>query len=114
MAEPLLLLPFAAWAARDLDASLYLSWPGAAFACVGSKLSRMPRPTAPREAEQVVFTSSLVPGAAELESYHTGAPRRDVSNEQMGRLAAWVGRTYVPASMESRLAGAGAGLTDND
>lgn len=39
---------------------------------------------------------------------------QDVSGQVWGRLNALAKRTYVPSSEESRAAGAGAGLTDND
>jgi hypothetical protein len=33
---------------------------------------------------------------------------------ELAKIDAWAARTYVPASLQSRLAGAGAGLSDND
>lgn len=41
-------------------------------------------------------------------------PRRTVPKETWSRLEHWEHKTYAPASEKSRLAGAGAGLSDND
>jgi hypothetical protein len=44
----------------------------------------------------------------------TGRERGTIPPDLLDRLEKWVRLTYVSASAESRLAGAGAGLTDND
>lgn len=58
-----------------------------------------------------VAISSAELHAARLRSVAKGCSVADDDWERLGRLA-W--RTYVPVSDESRLRGAGAGLTDND
>jgi len=40
--------------------------------------------------------------------------RSRCSDETVNALSAFAARTYAPATEESRLAGAGAGLSDND
>jgi len=113
MAEPLLLLPFAARAAAQLDCPFRLAWPGADFACSGSGLWCAPEIDLPTEAEEVVFSldPTAIPAMRKIER---GVARRPIADHLRRQLEAWVQRTYVPASLESRLAGAGAGLTDND
>ncbi len=58
-----------------------------------------------------VAVSAVEMQAAAKRTLGTGCAVGDDEWERLGRLA-W--RTYVPASDESRLRGAGAGLTDND
>jgi hypothetical protein len=44
----------------------------------------------------------------------SGVARHRLPTEAAIAIEGWVQRTYVPASAVSRIAGAGAGLTDND
>jgi hypothetical protein len=73
-----------------------------------------------------VTVARLAPHSGALDSgpLHSGAlgepiaaidsARGTIHVELLDRLEKWVRLTYVSASAESRLAGAGAGLTDND
>jgi hypothetical protein len=124
MAHPILLLPFVARVAQDLDIALALSWAGTECLCRGGDV----RCTALVDPELVrgVTVARLAPHSGALDSgpLHSGAlgepiaaidsARGTIHVELLDRLEKWVRLTYVSASAESRLAGAGAGLTDND
>jgi len=51
---------------------------------------------------------------ADVDAFAFSARACEFSDEVWEFLAALAAKTYVPATEESRLAGAGAGLTDND
>jgi hypothetical protein len=115
VAQPVLMLPFAAGAAsvvacgltfRIDDAVLYLEG--------GSAEGHSIRPDAPPARRMVLSMDEEPPPRQGMRRFDAGAPRRPVPGDLLARLEAWVHRTYVPASAASRLAGAGAGLTDND
>jgi Protein of unknown function (DUF3726) len=116
VAQPLLMLPFAAGAARELGFGLTLRIDAAVFRFDGGTgaegPSALPNSTL---AERIVLSMEddrpVGPDRAALQA---AAPRRPIPAAPLERLDAWVHRTYVPASAESRRAGAGAGLTDND
>ena len=113
MAEPLLLLPFAARAAEQLHHRFRLAWPGAGFVCHGCDLWCTAEIGLPKAAEGIVFSldGAAIPAMGKVER---SPGRQPIADHLRLRLEHWVHRTYVPASLESRLAGAGAGLTDND
>jgi hypothetical protein len=114
VAQPLLMLPFAAGAATELGSSLTLRIDDTVFYLVGNGTEGPATfPNAP-SAERVVLSMEDRPPGEPLASFNAGAPRRPIPAELLAQLEAWVHRTYVPASAGSRLAGAGAGLTDND
>jgi len=52
--------------------------------------------------------------AADADGLDPFGPPQPVPHDVMERLKVFAARTYVPASEASRVAGAGAGLTDND
>jgi hypothetical protein len=58
---------------------------------------------------QLHITSDAPKGARMMP-----APRRDAPAKAWARLNEWAHKTYAPATEASRLAGAGAGLSDND
>lgn len=112
VAQPLLLLPFLARAADQRSGAIALSLDGweirvgpdgpddaAALAAAPAEASARLRPL-----DRPVAAARAAPGAAGFE-----AP-----DDAWETLARFAHRTYVPASDESRLAGAGAGLSDND
>jgi len=116
VAEPLLMLPFAAGAASEFGFGLSLRIDDALFYFDGAAgaegVSALPDPAL---AERVVLTmEDERPAGIAMTAFPAGTPRRAIPDGSLARLEAWVHRTYVPASAESRLAGAGAGLTDND
>ena len=111
LADPGLLLPFAAMAAGAMGRPLQVAWDGLAVLVTGDGVSF--ETAEDGVADPLAASVVVTPGKADPAIRRaTAAPRR-VS------LAVWQGldrlafRTYVPASAASR-AGAGAGTTDND
>jgi hypothetical protein len=112
VASPLLLLPFAAQVAALAGRPVRLAWPGAQVdlapdgtACLGDGAAL----DAPRAAP--VTLQQVARGEGRLLARGTRAALDDATCAVLDGFAA---RTYAPATPESRLAGAGAGLTDND
>jgi len=112
LSYPLLLLPFVAAASAMENAQLSLSWAGVT-AEFGPELR-----LAVAAADSL--TQDLVPGV-HITMGHTlsGEPvprqTRGHISPEAGRILGSLGhRTYAPDTAESRLSGAGAGLSDND
>lgn len=111
---PVLLAPFAAALSSATGAAIALRWPGVGFAFArdGVRLA----------ADHGAMNAALAPRAS--CGPMTGDPRgrrltpeianMPVEEAAWSRLETFVQRTYVPASDESRLKGAGAGLLDTD
>jgi hypothetical protein len=115
VAQPLLMLPFAAGAATEFGLGLTLRIDAAVFRFDGSsRVEGVALPNAAFAERIVLSMEDGRPNGAAGVTLPPGAPRRAIPAEALARLEAWVQRTYVPASAESRLAGAGAGLSDND
>jgi len=118
-AFPLLLAPGLAAAAKTKDMALTLAWAGleivitapgpthADFAVAGGR-ERLAAETAPA----VTIIAREAPETADGPQRFAG--RADLDATVRGCLEAFARRTYAPASEASRLAGAGAGLSDND
>ena len=112
VSRPLLLAPYLAAAAAQAGCAIELSWDGAEIVLTPDGLSTDTSPDALtvrgtdhvrcRRADGAVAASPADPGA------------RTVDAETWARLNAFALRTFAPATEASRLAGAGAGLTDND
>lgn len=110
--SPLLVVPFLARAARDLDCQISMTAP--AFRCVST-------PQGPacdnwdklRSACDVTLSVALsaAPPCAPLRA---GSAAHSVEVDLWRGLDAFAQRTYAPSSEESRRAGAGAGLHDYD
>ena len=111
-AQPLLLAPYAAGAAKLTGAAVNLSWAGAVMVFTPDGVSidgeraaltaRSADSVRCRRAENVEVASP------------SGAAGRIVDAETWSRLNAFAQRTFAPATEASRLVGAGAGLVDND
>ena len=111
-AQPLLLAPYAAGAAKLTGAAVKLSWAGAVMVFTPDGVSidgeraaltaRSADSVRCRRAENVEVASP------------SGAAGRMVDAETWSRLNAFAQRTFAPATEASRLVGAGAGLVDND
>lgn len=114
VAQPLLVIPFAARAARFLKRRLRLDFGGALIALTEAgdpigELSAISSADLPEvRCEVVTDRQPLAETKAALTSGVTADP------QSWKRLSAFVRRTYVPASERSRREGAGAGLIDND
>jgi Protein of unknown function (DUF3726) len=111
---PILLAPFAATVASVTGAPIALEWPGVLFTFEDAGIRV--------EAASDVSTTASAPHAScrRLASAAQGRILRPeivgaiVAPDVWRRLDSFVQRTYVPASEQSRLKGAGAGLLDTD
>jgi len=112
MAHPLLLAPNAAAIARLADIAVELSWPGIvmAFTSHGHAIEGSHEALMARCVDQVRCRRSQRAAA----SSPANASGCAVDAEVWERLNSFALRTFAPATDASRLAGAGAGLTDND
>jgi hypothetical protein len=108
---PLLAVPFMGGAALRLGVPVVVEWDGARLATDGKQLCVQASPAAleARQAQRLVFSAP-----ADMSGRREPVLRADVSEESWDRLAAFAHRTFAPATEESRLRGAGAGLSDND
>ncbi|MFY0623498.1 MAG: DUF3726 domain-containing protein [Pelagimonas sp.] len=108
---PLLAVPFMGGAALRLGVPVAVEWDGARLATDGKQLCVQASPEAleARQVQKLVFSAP-----ADMSGRREPVLRADVSEESWDRLAAFAHRTFAPATEESRLRGAGAGLSDND
>ena len=107
VALPELLLPFAAAAARTLGCSLIVDCDGLQVVTDGVNLAS---PDAiPVRARSVTVSKGDAP-----VPYRQQCTRVEPDPEDWATLTGFAHRTFAPASDESRLLGAGAGLSDND
>ncbi len=107
VAAPSVLLPFAAWAAKRLGGSVRVECDDAVAVTDGTNLDL--QGDLPGVAHRVVVSQcaqGVKPRRRLARSYPT-AQSWDVLNR-------FAHRTYAPATEESRVSGAGAGLSDND
>lgn len=109
---PAVLLPFAAAAARDAGVSLVVAWEGVRIGLgpEGACLDGSPEALLRHEACPVTIRQ----GTAEGGKPFGFTPRCEMPAGAAAVLERFAHRTYAPATEESRKAGAGAGLTDND
>jgi len=105
---PKMLLPFAAAAARRLGQSVTLAWDGVTVTTDGTGLATTDVP-ASDSADTVIVQLGGDLGQAVL--HHTRSTPDAGDWAYLNELA---GRTYAPATEESRFRGAGSGLSDND
>ena len=105
---PQLLLPFAAAAARHLGHPIAITWSGNTVIVSEAGLC-----TADIPAIDVadLVTVETADAAGQAVAQLTRAAPRAADWAYLNELA---GRTYAPATEESRLKGAGSGLSDND
>ena len=107
VSNPILMVPFAASASAQIEQPLainYDSWSAkvdrSAFEIAG-EITRI-------AASAEVMTTAEPPKPSSLVS------RTHPQTETWGTLSKFAHRTYAPATEESRILGAGAGLSDND
>ncbi len=117
VAYPLWLLPFAARVAADRRNAVRVSWDGLSVVVwpVGCAVAGSQSDLLAARAEHIVW-APVMPGAAPAGSA-VDLPhcvRSAIRRADWRALEALGARTYVPASVQSRATGAGAGLTDND
>ena len=111
-AQPLLLAPYIAAAANLADTVIELSWTGVTmvFTPRGVSIKGDRAALTARGADSVQCRRI----ESDLDVSPVGAPGRDIDAETWSRLNAFALRIFAPATEASRIAGAGAGLTDND
>lgn len=109
VSEPLMMLPFASAAAAQLDHPVSLRWRGGEAVVSRSGLRLIGGRGG--ESDILVELAERSPMAA-LQPLSEG--RADPGSDAWAQLGELAHRTYAPATEESRLLGAGAGLSDND
>ena len=106
--QPLLLIPFLAMAKYDQPMSILWSDIEVSFSEAGIDVESLSRNLLYDKAScSLQEITSVISPATEIR-----VP--DTARESMKRLAHHAHKTYAPATEQSRLAGAGAGVTDND
>lgn len=112
MADPVFLAPYAAAVAKQTGTAITLRWNKITLTVTADGLSF----DGPRDelAAAVADSVSCAPAATAPATSSGSARRRSVDADAWRRLDEFAQRTFAPATEESRLAGAGAGLEDND
>ncbi len=112
VSHPLLVVPFAGWASIHIAAPVTVSWPGVRIKTDGYGIW-VHDPNGGRDVtEPVDLTCS--PTHHMDETLSMPCLRGDVPQTAWARLGSLAHRTYAPATEQSRVLGAGAGVTDND
>ncbi len=115
VAYPLLLSAFLGRAAKATGHDLEIRWLGLSVRCCPDEISLELGEEAALEAERVTdVTIQAATGNAAGRPMPRLPTSVQVAPEDWAILKALAARTYVPASEESRLRGAGAGLMDTD
>jgi hypothetical protein len=109
---PLLVLPFAAWAALHIKQPVRLTWQDVEIDTDGVGIWVRD----PHSQINIEKTVALICQKAETRQDPANRPslRGTVAPETWARLNNFAQRTYAPATDASRLLGAGAGTSDND
>ena len=110
--QPLILVPFIARSAKQLQRNLVLKFQGVEIVC--HKKGDAHSLVNPAVAESVSCDVTIVFADQTTAGTSDTCRRARATQDSLNWLNKLAHRTYVPASEESRLAGAGAGLTDND
>ncbi|MEP2029521.1 MAG: DUF3726 domain-containing protein [Paracoccaceae bacterium] len=105
--QPTLILPFVAYAARQTATCLVVTCGGTEATTDGFFLN-ISKPFPKHAAKLTVRAHGTVSGQPPLASRASPAP------EVWATLNRFAHRTYAPATEQSRMLGAGAGLSDND
>lgn len=112
VSHPLLVAPFAAWAAIHIGAPVQVLWHDVRVTTDGFGLS-VEGPLVQietRDAVALMSCRATAPG----EVIAVAGQRAEVSDASWAQLSAFAHRTYAIATEESRQRGAGAGTSDND
>lgn len=112
VAHPLLLIPYLASASDISGRSVTINWPGASM-CRAKRqtwIEATPEALAASSAGEVKVCFDQGAEGNRVQRCYRGT----LSEESKSILMDFAHRTYAPDTPESRLAGAGAGLTDND
>ncbi|NRB04922.1 MAG: DUF3726 domain-containing protein [Rhodobacteraceae bacterium] len=111
VAHPLLVVPFVAWAALHVKASLTVAW-GSVRATTNGYALHVDASEGDLSASKTAVLQCFV--AQNDPSLTKPALRAKVSQDAWDKLNRFAQRTYAPATEASRLLGAGAGASDND
>lgn len=108
---PLLLVPFVGGAALRLGVPVAVEWDDVCLTSDGRQLrvQGTSKSLEVRQASKVVVSTP-----ADLTGQMEPGLRGNVSKDSWAQLGSFAHRTYAPATEDSRLRGAGAGLNDND
>lgn len=109
---PLLVLPFAAWAAIHLGAPVQIGWESLQIVTDGSGI-RITDPENRINAARAATLTCRMAGQP-LEAATLPRLRGEVPAAVWDRLDTFAQRTFAPATEASRLLGAGTGGSDND
>lgn len=113
IAAPLFLVPYMVWTADQTGVPLMLTWSDLTITRSDLKTAiDLPGPASLHLSN--VKSVKMAPAAAITDQTLLRAYRAHVSAEASETLQKLAHRTYAPDTEESRRAGAGAGLTDND
>ncbi len=112
VSHPLLVVPFAAWAAIHIKAPVAVTWLDITIETDGFGLSVDDPKVQINQTSPVtlICTSALQKSNALSAPSHRG----NANQAAWQALNAFALRTYAPATEESRILGAGAGTSDND
>ncbi|WP_371225943.1 DUF3726 domain-containing protein [Roseovarius sp. 2305UL8-3] len=112
VAYPLLLIPFVAAASEVSKTTLTLRWDDVESIHQGEDvwLSAASEILAAPLAEDIHVERGVAPQGPPIQRFYRGAMEPQIADI----LGAFAHRTYAPDTPESRMAGAGAGTTDND
>ena len=112
VSNPLLVLPFAAWAAIHLNAPIQVGWQNLRIDTDGDRVWI-------NDPDKDIDTSQAAAVTCQIASKRTDAGtlpglRGTVTDQAWRKLDTFAQRTFAPATAASRLLGAGAGVSDND
>ncbi|MEO9574656.1 MAG: DUF3726 domain-containing protein [Tateyamaria sp.] len=109
--QPLLVVPFAAWAALHIKAPLIVVWDSVRLTTNGYDLH-----VEGAEHDLSTLQTDALECFVAKGDHALAAPalRGNISPDVWAELNTFAQRTYAPATEASRLLGAGAGVTDND
>lgn len=111
VAHPLLVVPFAAWAAVHIRAPLTVTWGALRATTNGYDLLIEGDEHDLSAAHSAILSCSI---AQDQVALIAPALRGSISDKAWTELNTFAQRTYAPATEASRLLGAGAGTSDND
>ena len=106
---PILLAPFAALLGQQTGQTVTVAWPGTQLCTDGARIGL----TGALRDDPGTATVTVTAGGT-IDAPNPARGRADPDPAAWKTLNAFAHRTYAPATEESRLRGAGAGLSDND
>lgn len=109
--QPLLVVPFAGTAAFSLNMTIQVEWDDVRLTTDGHTLSLQGNPDTVTVDHTKMLTSTL---GRDITDPISSVYRGEINHDSWTCLSQFAGRTYAPATDESRATGAGAGLDEND